>query len=242
MIEKRLRAFLEKLIEERRWGGESIAVRARTLTPEEAIGSPEDTDYPLIKGRERLMEAEFRGARGQAFTDMFGNFEGTLEEIVETDLSDNFRRAVFIAALNAVMRHAGLAEKTVHCRDGEPAECSRELPDCLLKYGPVRRVTLVGLQPRILEALAGRFEVRATDMDEENIGERRCCVTIEEPEKARGQIEWCDAAVVTGTTVANGTIEQFIDTGKPTVFFGVTGAGAAAVLGLDRFCPLGRQK
>jgi len=79
----------------------------RALSPEEAIGTPEDDDYPLMKGRERLMEAVFKGARGQAFTDMFGDFGGSLEDIANMDLKNNFKRAVFIATLNAVMRHAG---------------------------------------------------------------------------------------------------------------------------------------
>jgi len=240
VTEGMLRDYLKKLIEERGWGGDRVTVRARTLTPEEAIGSPEDDDYPLVKGRERLMEAEFRGSRGHAFTDMFGDFEGTLEEIAGMDPADNFRRAVFIAALNAVMRHAGCVEKTVHCRDEDPPECARELPDRLLKEGPVQKVALVGLQPRMLESLSRRFEVRATDMDAENIGKSRFGVTIEAPERAAEHIRWCDVAVVTGTTVANGTIEKFLDAGKPTVFYGVTAAGAAAALGLERFCPRGR--
>lgn len=46
---------------------EMVSVTARTLTPEEAIGNPEGDDFPLQKGRERLMQAEFRGAFGQAF-------------------------------------------------------------------------------------------------------------------------------------------------------------------------------
>ena len=232
-------AFL-RIVDEHKLLDQPVVVLAKPLTPEEAIGSPEDDDYPLVKGRERLMEAEFRGSRGHAFTDMFGDFEGTLEEIAGMDPADNFRRAVFIAALNAVMRHAGRAEKTVHCRDKDPGECARELPDRLLKEGPVQKVALVGLQPRMLESLSRRFEVRATDMDAENIGKSRFGVTIEGPERAAEHIRWCDVAVVTGTTVANGTIKKFLDAGKPTVFYGVTAAGAAAALGLERFCPRGR--
>jgi hypothetical protein len=99
--------FLE-LIEEKQIGAVPIHVRVRDLTPEEAIGTPEDRDYPLVKGRERLLEAEILGSRGQAFTDTPGDFSGTLKEVALLQLTDNRSRAVFIAALNALMRHLGL--------------------------------------------------------------------------------------------------------------------------------------
>jgi len=239
MVEKKLCGYLKSLMEERGWAGEKISVRARALSPEEAIGTPEDDDYPLMKGRERLMEAVFKGARGQAFTDMFGDFDGSLEDIANMDLKNNFKRAVFIATLNAVMRHAGLAERTVHCKDRDPAECSRKLPDYLRKFGPIHKVALVGLQPRLLESLVRHFDVKVIDRDEDNIGKSKCGIRIEPPEKAGEHIRWCDAAFVTGTTAANGTLERFSNTGKPTIFYGVTVAGTASVLGLDRFCPLG---
>jgi hypothetical protein len=42
---------------------ETIAVRARVFSTEKAIGNPEGDDFPLQTGKERLMEAESRGAR-----------------------------------------------------------------------------------------------------------------------------------------------------------------------------------
>jgi hypothetical protein len=44
---------------------EPVMVRARVLTTEEAIGSPEAEDFPLQKGREKFMQAEFFGAVGR---------------------------------------------------------------------------------------------------------------------------------------------------------------------------------
>lgn len=104
-----------------------MSVVARTLTPEEAIGNPEHGDYPLQKGKERLMQAAFRGAFGQAFTDMFGNYEDRLSRIVEMDLTNNFRRAIFVSTVNAVMRHLGMIERSVHCKGKGPKDCSQEL-------------------------------------------------------------------------------------------------------------------
>ena len=57
-------------------------VRARVLTEEEAIGNPEADDFYLQGGKERLMQAEFFDAGGQAFTNRFGNFESSLEDVL----------------------------------------------------------------------------------------------------------------------------------------------------------------
>ncbi len=240
MIYDILKKYFSDLVVTHGLEGEEIRVMTRPLTAEEAIGTPEDDDYPLLKGRERLMEAEFRGARGHAYTDLFGDYEAGIEEIASLQLVNNFKRAVFICSLNAVMRYLGLAEGTVHCRDEEPVECARDLNGYLKdNFGPLKRVALVGLQPRLLEALAGGYQVRAVDLDPENIGETRHGVLIEPTDEIDDIIAWSDLILVTGTTVVNGTIERFLDLACPVVFYGVTVAGPARVLNLNRFCVMG---
>lgn len=238
MYEK-IRNKFSEIIDERGLGSEEIRVIARTLTPEEAIGNPDDLDYPIQKGKERLMQAEFKGALGQAFTDRFGDFAGSLSQVVQMEFNNNFRRAIFIATVNAVMRHLGMVEKTIHCRDQDPILCARELVAYIQKNFGTPRVALVGLQPRMLEALSDKFEVRATDLDTENIGKRKFGVMIDSPEKTENNLNWCDVAIVTGTTLVNDTIGVFV-TQKPVIFFGVSIAGPARLLGLSRFCPCGR--
>ena len=46
---------------------EEVVIQAAPLSSKEAIGNPKDNDYPLITGREHLMQAEFRNYFGQAF-------------------------------------------------------------------------------------------------------------------------------------------------------------------------------
>jgi hypothetical protein len=227
-----------KLIKENGLEGEEVIVRAATLSPEQAIGNPEDKDYPIVKGVERLMQAEFRGGKGQAFTDRYGNFSGRLADIAAMELNNNFRRAVFISSLNAVMRQLGMTDHTVHCKDNQPRECSLELVKYIeANYGQPR-IAMVGFQPRMVEALAGKFELRVTDMDQENIGREKFGVSIDDPAQTGQNLDWCDIALVTGTTVVNGTIGQLGIT-RPVVFYGVTISGAARLAGLNRFCPLG---
>ena len=103
-----------------------MRVKARVLSSEEAIGNPEADDFPLQKGKERLMQAEFSTGTGQAFTDRYRDFSGKLCDIIEMPLKNNFRRAVFVAALNAVLRHLNEVHGTIHCRDKEPALCAND--------------------------------------------------------------------------------------------------------------------
>lgn len=217
---------------------EEVVIKAAPLSPDEAIGKPEEQDYPLVIGRERLMQAEFRGCLGQAFTDMYGNFGGRLCDIVAMNLSNNFRRAIFISSLNAVMRYLGLITKSIHCKNNEPRECSYELARYIESNYGHPRVAFVGYQPRMVEALSNSFEIRVTDMDQDNIGTEKSRVTIHGPEKTEEHLDWCDIAVVTGSIVVNETIAQ-VRTSKPVIFYGITISGAAKLLGLNHFCHFG---
>ena len=212
-----------------------IDVHARALSTEEAIGHPEDQDYPLQTGKERLMQAGLKDGKGQAFTDRFGDFQGTLREVLEMPLENNYRRAVFVAALNAVVRHLGLVDTTIHCRDEEPGQCARKLIAYLKERFDKIRITQVGFQPRMAQMLAENFSFRLLDLDPDNIGTRKFGVTVEGAEKTAEAVEWADLLLVTGTTLVNDTIGQFL-AAKPVVFYGTTIAGAAYLMGWDRFC------
>lgn len=212
-----------------------VAVRARVLTAEEAIGNPESDDFPLQKGKERLMQAEFLNALGQAFTDQYGDFEGILGDILDMSLENNFRRAVFVATGNAVLRYVNQVEGTVHCRDQGPKQCAVELVYYLkARYGSVR-VAQIGFQPRMVESLAPEFPLRVLDLDPDNIGARKFGVIIEGPENTEEAIEWAEFLLVTGTTLVNGTLGSFLGR-KPILFYGTSIAGGAHLMHWNRFC------
>jgi hypothetical protein len=242
MEENRLYDTIKKgfarIIKENGLGSEAVVIHAAALSPEEAIGTPVDRDYPLVAGRERLMQAEFRGSLGQAFTDMYGDFSGRLSDIVAMELRNNFQRAIFISSLNVVMRYLGLITKTVHCKDNEPPECSHELVKYIEKTYDHPRIAFVGFQPRMVQALAPRFDLRVTDLDRDNIGREKFGVTIDGPEKTQENFDWCDLALVTGTTAVNDTLGRFV-VPKPVVFYGITISGVASLLGLNHFCHCG---
>ena len=215
---------------------EEVSIQVRPMTPEEAIGSPDERDYPIITGRERILEASFKAEKGHAFSDRVGNSTCTVKGLLKRVPETTRERAEFIAALNAVYRHLGLCDRTVHCRDNEPRSCAQGL---VTRIDEGLKVLLVGFQPRMLELLSGRNPLRVVDLDPDNIGATKFGVEISDPARSREEIEWCDVILATGSTIVNGTLPDFLETGKHLILYGVTISAAAEILGLDRYCQCG---
>ncbi|MDQ1334245.1 MAG: hypothetical protein QG552_1195 [Thermodesulfobacteriota bacterium] len=218
---------------------ERIQIRVRALSTKEAIGNPEHQDFPIQKGKEKLMQATFMDAGGQAFTDMYGDYEGTLQDVLNLPMKNNHQRAVFVTSLNATLRHMGRIEGSIHCHDEEPVTCGKALVPYLRDRYSGAKITQVGFQPRMLENLAGAYPLRVLDMDPDNIGARKFGVVIESADHTEDAVHWADLLLVTGTTLANGTITPLLDK-KPIIFYGTTVAGAAHLMGWERFCPCSR--
>lgn len=58
---------------------------------------------------------------------------------------------------------------------------------------------------------------------------------IQNPAKNQEHMAWCDISIVTGRTIVNNKINDFL-VDKPMIFYGVTIAGAAKILNLENFC------
>jgi uncharacterized protein (DUF4213/DUF364 family) len=237
------KAFLD-LIRTHDLAGQEVKIEARILTSEEALGNPSRRDYPLLKGREFLMEAQCLGERGQAFTDAPTCVTSTLEKIAAGDLNSTPERALFIATLNAVVRHLEPDLKTIHCRNDEPEECAKEIVAAIAPL-QVREVGLVGLQPAILEALVNRFgagHVHCLDRDEARRGAVKFGVPIGWGDEAgTGELFGrSDLVLATGSTVVNGTLPGLLrlveEKNVPLFFYGTTIAGTARLMNLNRFC------
>ncbi|MDD5574890.1 MAG: hypothetical protein PHH75_06905, partial [Candidatus Omnitrophica bacterium] len=102
-----------------------ILIKARALSPQEAIGNPETYDFPLLKGKEKIVEADYDGHLGHAYTDMPGGFQGSLSGLFGMAVINNYRRALQVAAINALVSRWGLVQDTVHCKDEQPRTCAR---------------------------------------------------------------------------------------------------------------------
>jgi len=235
-IYEELKKSLKKEVQQHNLSGQNISVRCKALSATEAIGKPEHDDYPIIKGKEVMVEAVFKGAKGQAFTDAFENADYPVDDLLKMELDSNRKRASFISGLNAVFRCLHLCDKTVHCKDTEPKECAGNLSKTI---GSPDKVLLVGHQPRFLEMFSSICHVRVVDLDKDNIGKKISDVMIEPPEMTLDAMKWCDLIFATGSTLVNGSITDFINQDKPVIFYGVTISAAAKILGLKTYCHCG---
>ena len=220
-----------------------VIVRAAPLSVNDAIGRPDKNDYPLQIGVEKLMEADVLGSKGQAYTDQYGNFDGSLKDVLSLKLKDNYERAVFIATFNALLKHFKLVENTIHCKNEEMEYCSKIIAQSIKeKYNDARKIWLVGHQPRILESLSRNFTVRVTDRADTNIGKNilgggKIYTTIEDPQNGIEICKWADLILSTGSIFVNNTFYDILSCDKPILLYGTTAAGPAYVLGIPRCCP-----
>jgi uncharacterized protein (DUF4213/DUF364 family) len=225
-----------------------VTVLVKTLTPEEAIGRPGRRDFPIVVGKERVVEAEFQGAKAHAFTDSPKEFIGKLQEVIAMPLATNGERAIFIATMNAVLKHLNIIQTTLHCKDEEPEKCAKEIAFHIKQALRSKRVGLVGLNPAILEALSNTFgaeNVKITDLNRQNIGTMKYGVEVWDGGIMTEElVNNSDLVLMTGTTFVNGTFDAILDYvrhfNKEYLVYGVTSAGICELIALNRICPHGR--
>jgi len=218
---------------------EKIEILSKALTPEEAIGITKRKDFPIITGNEIMLQAECMGAQGQSFTDSPAVFKGTLSEICDMDLKNDAQAAgLFIASLNAVMKHLGKVDCTLHCKSEGPEKCAKDIVEYIKENYGNPKIALIGYQPAMIENLLKKFRLRVLDLNPVNVGASRYGVKVEHGIHAFDEVvkEWADLVLCTGSTICNGTIVDFMDLDKPVLFFGTTLSGAAPILGLKRIC------
>ncbi|MGD8226924.1 MAG: DUF364 domain-containing protein [Desulfobacteraceae bacterium] len=244
MIHRDLRKRLLGIAQEKGFSNQRIKIEMHVLKPTEAIGTPERPDFPLLKGKEFLMQATFMGAKGQAYTDAPSEFSGALKDILSFQCKDPRERGLFIASLNAVMKYVHPDLGTVHCKNNEPEACAHEIRTFVHTIG-VERAGLIGLQPAILESmvtLLGADKVLCIDRDEDNLDLVKYGVPIQwgDDNGLEAILKGSDVILATGSSVANGSLDEILEASKkhnkPVYFYGTTIAGTAKLLGLNRLC------
>lgn len=235
----RLQKEFALLADEHQLRQAEVKVKASLLSPEEAIGATKRKDYVILQGKERLLQSVVMGTKGQAFTGAQGDFSGTLGDVLAMPLADDFQRAVYIATLNAVVSYTGKVDNSVHCRNEGPELCARQTAEYFQKNFVQPRILMVGYQPALAEALYKVFSsLIVLDLDPANIGQTKNGVLIRDGAADLDKhIEASDVIFATGSTICNATIDTLYNAPIPLVLFGTTGAGAAALLGIARFCP-----
>jgi hypothetical protein len=245
LLERARREFAA-LAEERGLLGTPVRIAARTLSTEEAIGTPVYGDLPILRGKEVMVEAEFRGAKGHAFTSAPSSWEGSVGDVLQLPLQTSQQRALLTVAMNAALRSLGLIDRTVHCRSEDITRCGdRMARELRRQYGPIT-VGVVGYQPGLVAGLAKHFgpdNVRVTDLLAENIGRRVHGTEIWDGVMSTGDLVRTGQLVLaTGSTVANNTIDDLLAVaarhGVPVILYGVTAAAVCHLCSIPRLCLL----
>jgi uncharacterized protein (DUF4213/DUF364 family) len=240
---------LADLVTENRLLEAHVSVLVKTLTPEEAIGAPGRRDFPIILGKERVVEAELLSSKAHAFTDSPGEFAGNLKEVLNLPLTSNRERSIYVATLNATLKYLHVIENTIHCKDEDPEKCGNEIASQLLKLWGKVKVGFIGLNPAIAENLVVTFgaeNVRITDLNKQNVNSSRYGVKVWDGNKMTEElIKESDVILITGTTFVNGTFDHIMHCvqkyRKDYLIYGVTGAGICELMGFHRICPYSRQ-
>lgn len=221
---------------------QQVQVSARGLKTEEAIGKPERQDFPLLTGREVLLQAEIGSYKGQAFTADPLSFEGSLKQVLSLSQDRPGHLAITIAVLNALAVSLGIADRTIHCHNNEPEECAREISNYLLDKHGHRNIGIIGYQPAILEncvKVFGPEHVHITDLNPDNIGQTKHGVKVWDGlQDTRRLIDFADVLLITGTVLANGTFTEMAPllNDKKVYFFGTTAAAMAPLNNFSRLC------
>jgi hypothetical protein len=226
-----------------------VSVLVKTLTPEEAIGEPGRRDFPIILGKERVIEAEVLGSKAHAFTDSPGEYLGDLKGVLNFPLTSNKERSIYVATLNAILKYLNFIENTIHCKDEDPEKCGKEIASQLLKKCGKAKVGLIGLNPAIAENLIETFgteNVRITDLNKQNVNSLKFGVKIWDGNKMTEElIKQSDIILVTGTVFVNGTSNNIMHCikryKKNFTIYGVTGVGICKLMGYNRICPYSRK-
>lgn len=226
------------LLQKKDLNQENIMITTKSLTAEEAIGITTRKDYPILTGKEILLQAKYHSSFGQAFTDSPTDYQGTLEEIANLDIiHDSHARSIFIAALNAVKNELHFTENVIHCKNEGPELCAHHILSYLKNNYENPHILLVGFQPAMMEILANHFSLRVLDLNPINIGSVKNGIAIEHGITDKdAAIEWSDLILCTGSTICNGSIIHYLDLNKDILFFGTTISGSADILNIKRLC------
>ena len=121
----------------------------------------------------------------------------------------------FSSHLNAVMRHPGLADRTIHCKNRGPELCAQQFVPYLKETYGSPKILQVGYQPAIFQNVAENFEMRILDLNPENVGTEKYGVTVEHGIDAyEDAVAWADLILCTGSTICNGSVVKYLDIGK----------------------------
>ncbi|ADP77047.1 protein of unknown function DUF364 [Methanothermus fervidus DSM 2088] len=226
-IKKYLKSFTKDLLDEE--------IEIKVANPN--LDTKKIKDYPLVKGKEILLRANFKGNFGDCFTNSPTVFKGKIKDILKHE-----NISCQIACLNAVMRYYGIIENTRHCTSNYPEKCAKKFVEYVKDNFSPEKVGIIGFQPAFVREFSNEFDkIFVTDLNPENVGSVKYGIKVLDAKYNPEIIKCCDVVLITGSTIANNTFNKIYEKCKKYktnyIFYGTTIAGIAHLLKLDRFCP-----
>lgn len=217
---------------------ETVSV-TKASEPERTL-RPENEPFSGIARPEYCVTATLLGAKGEAYTENPEDFCGTLKQALEIPPTEKGISAVTIASLNAAMQYLNLSPGAFP--EGEEARFQYADALCryVLEHHGRENIVLVGYDGYLVKRFMDEGLVFWTmDKDPDNITQDRFHhVVVNNAKRNReSSFVWGKYFIVTGSSLCNGTILQYLDSGKELLFYGITCAGAATLLNLPWFSP-----
>ncbi len=211
----------------------------------------EGNEYALLRGKEILLTCKYRDSMGQVFTVAPRSFTGTLKEVLELEPRSIVDNSIMYSTLNAVLRHLGLIQKTMHCRGDKPRRCGELLVKQLIRdYGLTAKILHIGYQPGHIEALVEAFKdnVIVTDLSRDIIWTKRHGRLVVDGELNKYLVDKVDVILMTASAIVNNTaweiIRQALLSNTKVIVYGVSAPSAVYVLRkvlktsiIEEYCP-----
>ena len=250
--DEKVRNFFKKLVEKHRLFNSAVKIHGEEgkenvsyrIVPPKEFMLP-SSEYAIARGKEVIMECCFGHGKAHVFTAK--PYSGILNfsEILNLSLDNIVNRGIFFCSLNALMRHLGLIDRTLHCRGMEPEFCGEKLAKWILKeYGNVP-ILLIGYQPAFAKWLTKALsKIYITDMNPENIGKIVNGVKVLNDKYNSLLMRKVKVALITGSALINSTLWCLLEEARHNkvepVIYGVSAAGISRIFRLKRFCVFGK--
>jgi len=227
--------------------GLSETINIEPLTPADLYENENHSELPLLQGKEHLIQASYGRFQGQVFTPEPCAWEGSIQEVLDSDMSDMKNRSLLFAIVNAVVRSKLDMQCTEDCQGRGPVYCAPEIASRMEVWFGLKKYALIGFQPLVIQNLIESFGAKnikvleiAGFTSEDTYNGVEILHGLENLETI---VEWCDVGISSGITLVDDTIDTiwnaYNDTRKPIIFFGTTVSGTAALTGLQWICPGG---
>lgn len=199
---------------------------------------PDKEPPSLINRPEYRVTAYFHDHKGEAYTECPRDFTGTLEQLLSLPMNDQGIDARFVAAVNAVLCFLTGSPGSFPDDPNAHKIYAERICSYVKEHYGTSRIVLIGYDGYLVKQFMDEgLDFWTLDRDPNHITKNRFhhIVVNSGYYNRESSFAWGRIFLVTGSTLCNGTIIQYLNSGKELLFYGITCAGAASLLQLPWF-------